>query len=48
MKEACTKKGSPPWRSSHVMSDSTMNAVSDCSAENLAGAHVEPCRSDPG
>ena len=42
MKEACTKKGSSPFRSNHAVSASTMKAVSDCSAVNLAGAQVDP------
>ena len=47
MKEAWTKNGSSPFRSSHAVSASTMKAVSDCSAVNRAGAQVEPWLSAP-
>ena len=47
MNEAWTKKGSSPCWSSQVVRASTMKAVSDCSALNRAGAHVDPWLSAP-
>ncbi len=49
MKLAWTNHGSASSRRvNQSTSDSTMNAVSVCSAENRAGAHHSLCSSTPG
>ena len=48
MNDACTKKGVSPLRSRNSTTAWRTKVVCDSSTGNRAGAHVEPCASEPG